>query len=149
MNKARPQHLVTGVLILVISSVAFYMTFSMPDVDAYRFPRMVTILFFTLGVAFVVATLKGKYDSADNNAPIQFLKLKVPCISYLMVIAYIALITTIGFYTSTFIFLIVFMRFLGAKSWIKIVVTTICVVIFIYALFSIQFRVPLPMGIAI
>ena len=121
----------------------------MPDIDAYRFPRMVIILFFALGIMFIVATLRGKYDTPDDKAPMQVKKLKIPGTSYLLVIAYVALINFIGFYTATIIFMLVYMKYLGAKSWKTIIITTLCVSVFIYLLFSLQFDVPLPKGIAI
>ena len=147
MNKARPQHLVLGVSILVVSIIAFYMTFQMPDVDAYRFPRMVIILFFSLGVFFIVATLRGKYDSAD--APLQWKKVKIPGVSFLLIAVYVAFINFIGFYTATALFLVGFMKYLQTKSWKVILLSTLFILIFIYALFSYQFKIPLPRGIAI
>ena len=149
MNKAKKQTLVVGVLILVVSVIAFIMTFQMPHVDAYRYPRMVIILFFVLGVVLVHATLKGKFDSADNSAPIQVKKSKNTIISFLIVIGYAVLINVIGFYTSTTVFSLVFMKFLGAKSWKKMLLITFCSNLFVYLLFSYQFMLPLPRGIAI
>ena len=149
MNKAKLQNLVVGVLILVVSVITFLMTFQMPHIDAYRYPRIVIILFFVLGVFLIHATLKGKYDSADNSAPLQLKKNKNAIISFLIVLGYAALINVIGFYTATVVFSLVFMKFLGAKSWKKMLLTTFSVNLFIFLLFTYQFKLPLPRGIAI
>jgi hypothetical protein len=148
MNRARVQYFVLGVLVLVVSVIAFYMTFDMPDIDAYRFPRMVIIVFFTLGTLLLIGTLKGNYDSSDGSAAIKLKDTRNPGISLMMVIGYAILINFTGFYTATVVFMIVFMKFLGAKSWVKILLITVSVNIFIYLLFTLQFRVPLPRGIA-
>ena len=149
MNKARGQNLVFAILIFAVSIPAFVMTFYMPDVDAYRFPRMVIIVFFTLGVFLLVACLRGKYDSPDGSAVIQLKKVKNPGISLLIVIVYAALVNFIGFYTATTVFMIVFMKFLGAKSYRTMIFTIIGVNFFIFLVFTLQFKIPLPRGIAI
>ena len=149
MNKARLQNCFWSVLILAVSVPAFIMTFYMPDVDAYRFPRMVIIVFFSLGVFLLIASLRGKYDSPDGSAVIQVKKIKNPGISLLTVVMYAALINFIGFYTATTVFMIVFMKYLGAKSWKTMLLTIVGVDIFIYLLFTMQFKIPLPRGIAI
>ena len=59
---------------------------------------------------------------------------------------YAALVTWIGIYTASFLFIGFFMRWLGKYAWWKVVVTSAVTVVAFYVVFEIWFKVPLPKG---
>jgi hypothetical protein len=60
---------------------------------------------------------------------------------------YAALVTWIGIYVSSVLFIGFFMRWLGKYAWWKVVVTSIVTMVAFYFVFEIWFKVPLPKGI--
>ena len=59
---------------------------------------------------------------------------------------YAALVTWIGIYASSFLFIAFFMRWLGKYPWWKVVAVSLATVVVFYVIFEIWFKVPLPKG---
>lgn len=59
---------------------------------------------------------------------------------------YVVLIAWIGFYAASFLFIGLFMVFLGEYSWLRSAAVSASVVVGIFLMFEIWFRVPLPKG---
>ena len=60
---------------------------------------------------------------------------------------YAALVTWIGIYTASVLFIAFFMRWLGKYAWWKVAVVSVGAVVVFYVVFEIWFKVPLPKGI--
>ena len=61
-------------------------------------------------------------------------------------IVYVVLIGWIGFYVSSIVFIGLFMVWLGKYSWTRSAAVSGAVIVCIYLMFEIWFRVPLPKG---
>ncbi len=62
---------------------------------------------------------------------------------------YVVLITYLGYFSSTLLVMLFFLRFFGAKSWKVGLVFLFIIIPFIYALFVIALKVVLPEGLLI
>ena len=60
---------------------------------------------------------------------------------------YAALVTWIGIYVSSVLFIAFFMLWLGKYAWWKAVAASVVTMVFFYMVFEIWFKVPLPKGI--
>ena len=136
-----------GLIVAAFGAWALYKTFSMPA-SAVLFPRIVTSLLIILSLLLTVTSLinmkKGKYPDAQ---PLEVKTLQNPLISFAMIVAYVALINVLGFYSATVLFLIVFMRYMNIRSIKTIALTEVVLVGFIYLLFSVALNVRLPQGL--
>lgn len=63
-----------------------------------------------------------------------------------MILAHVALIEIVGFYMMTALFLVAYMKYLGAKSYPVMLGTTAGLLAFIYGLFTCALGTPLPHG---
>jgi putative tricarboxylic transport membrane protein len=59
---------------------------------------------------------------------------------------YAVLVTWIGIYVSSVLFIGFFMRWLGKYPWWKVVAVSVLTVVVFYVIFEIWFKVPLPKG---
>jgi putative tricarboxylic transport membrane protein len=59
---------------------------------------------------------------------------------------YAGLVTWIGIYASSFLFIGFFMRWLGRYPWWKVVTVSLLTMVVFYVVFEIWFKVPLPKG---
>ncbi len=95
-----------------------------------------TISAFILGFATLVVSTK------DTVHSVLFLVL-----DFLFVAAlYVLLVTWIGIYVSSLLFIGFFMRWLGKYSWWKVIGVSLGTVVIIYLVFEKWFKVPLPKG---
>ena len=87
-----------------------------------------------------------EYDDKGTDLKPVILQM-LPFIGLLFILAYIICIQFIGFFVSTAIFMLAFMRFLQMKKWWLMVAITVGVEIFIYLAFVLAFAIRLPAGI--
>ena len=59
---------------------------------------------------------------------------------------YVALITTLGIYVASALFIAAFMRFAGGYAWWKSLALGVFTNLLLFVVFEIQFKVPLPKG---
>jgi len=119
------------------------------------FPRIISVCILLLSVFLLAQNLPrllkaraggAQEGSAEEKAitlhgATDFL---VPAIGIML---YIVCINVIGFYVTTSVFLFASMRLLGYKNLKVTILSTIGTVAFLYFLFHMQLRVPLPQGI--
>lgn len=147
MQKARFQDLCIGVLVTVIGVGAFILTNTMSP-DAKLYTRVVTGLFAALGGILVVYTLiKRNVPSPMGEA--DFTKANAVMVMLLLIIAYVILINVLGFFVSSTLYMLASMVYMGARKAKGMVITVFFMLIFIYFLFVMQLKVPLPHGLLI
>jgi len=84
-----------------------------------------------------------------NAAPRSFVSmtaLKLILAMLVPTIVYVVLIAWIGFYAASILYIGFFMIWLGKYSWLRSTAVAASVIIAIFVLFEIWFRVPLPKG---
>lgn len=148
-KRAYKQDIVSGIVIVLIGSLAFVLSLDMPG-NAPIFPRLVSfILVFLGGLLSLSSMIKMKKGVPAMVQAIELYKLKGPVFVFLLLLLYIFAVIYIGFYISTPIMLIGYMYLLGIRNTKTIVITTVVLMIFIYCLFTMQLGVPLPSGVLI
>jgi hypothetical protein len=73
-------------------------------------------------------------------------KLKLVLAVLVPAVIYVALISWIGIYVASVIFIAFFMRWLGKYAWWKVAVVSVGVMVAFFLIFEVWFLVPLPKG---
>ncbi len=77
---------------------------------------------------------------------VQLDKLKLVLAVLVPAAIYVALISWIGIYVASVIFIAFFMRWLGRYAWWKVTVVSVGVMVAFFLIFEVWFLVPLPKG---
>lgn len=134
--------------LLVLEAFYYILIKQLPE-KAARYPYFVLGLLFCLTLILAINTFFIKAKGNEEEAE-KFKDIKIGQFLFIIVASavYIALIDIIGFFTTTFIYLLVVM--LGLKNNIKwSIITSIIFPIFLYLIFVSFLRVPVPRGFLI
>jgi putative tricarboxylic transport membrane protein len=106
---------------------------------------------FYIGLIICIASLINvvralRIAPAQNKTFVQLGQLKLVLTVLIPTAIYAALVTWIGIYASSFLFIGFFMRWLGRYPWWKVVAVSLVTVVVFYVIFEIWFKVPLPKG---
>lgn len=137
----------------VLCTALFLYTRSFPGQTGI-FPRFALGCLIFLGVFTLVNGLKKtKKDRAvlaeggTVTRDFTWQECKLPAAGYLLMVLYVIAIKPVGFFASTTVFMLVYMWFLKIRKPAVLALVTICVDIFLYALFVFGLKLPLPRGI--
>lgn len=133
-------NLIVSIMLYLISGFFLLQTRSL-DGGAEIFPRAVAILLIIASTANLIRT-RGKGE-VRFSAPVRVLGV------ILLVIAYAILMNFVGFFATTFLFVIALMLFLNYRKWIVILSVAVGTVVFTYIVFIKIFLIPLPTGFLI
>lgn len=148
------QDVYVSLLFIIVSIFLYIKTFSLID-EAALFPRTLLILFAVLGVFILLGGLK-KTKAQKNGETIVYegdeasmdaQNLKSPVLTVIIVGLYVLLMTIIGFFPATVIFMAGFLAYMKVTSWKVYVLTITGLNLFIYLVFILQLNVQLPIGI--
>ena len=106
---------------------------------------------FYIGLVLCVASLVNAgrallLRDADNKAFVEVGQLKLVLSVLVPTMLYAVLVTWIGIYASSVLFIAFFMRWLGKYDWWKVVGVSLGTAVVIYLVFEKWFKVPLPKG---
>jgi putative tricarboxylic transport membrane protein len=106
---------------------------------------------FYIGLILCVASLVNAgrallLRDADNKAFVEVGQLKLVLSVLVPTVLYAVLVTWIGIYVSSVLFIAFFMRWLGKYAWWKVVGVSLGTAVVIYLVFEKWFKVPLPKG---
>ena len=139
-------------LLLIVSVYFFIKAFSYGDVKL--FPLITSSITIVCSVICLLKAIRAtkeinkRIDSDDEFvAEISAKKLVVPIVGYAFIAAYAILIPIIGFFTSTGIFMLAMMFYLGYRKWHVMILVTAGIELGIYVLFVEQLMVRIPHGI--
>ena len=108
------------------------------------FPFYVGLLICIASVVNFVAALRMK---PERNKPfVEVGQLKLVLSVLVPTAIYAFLVTWIGVYVSSVLFIGFFMRWLGRYAWWKVVLVSVVTVVVFYVVFEMWFKVPLPKG---
>ena len=82
----------------------------------------------------------------ENKVFVRVGQLKMVLTVLIPTAIYAALVTWVGIYASSLVFIGFFMRWLGKYSWLKVALVSVATVVVFYLVFEIWFKVPLPKG---
>jgi putative tricarboxylic transport membrane protein len=112
--------------------------------QAGYFPFYIGLLVcFSAAVNFVMALVNRK--DAEREF-VELDKLKLVLAVLVPATIYVALISWIGIYVASVLFIAFFMRWLGKYSWWKVAVVSIGTMVVFFLIFEVWFLVPLPKG---
>ncbi|HVJ25373.1 MAG TPA: tripartite tricarboxylate transporter TctB family protein, partial [Burkholderiales bacterium] len=104
-----------------------------------------------IGLMICIASLVNmvlalRVPAAKDPAFVEVGQLKMVLTVLIPTAIYAALVTWIGIYVSSVLFIGFFMRWLGKYAWWKAVTVSVITVVVFYLIFEIWFKVPLPKG---
>lgn len=134
-------------IVIAFSIWSYFESFNFSD-RAARWPRTIilfTILFcLLLIIGEAIKFLKGiKAEEGDSFSHLSWF---VPSL-IITTIGFIYIIPRLGFFISTFLFMVTGMYILGIRDSKKFILAPIIIVIFIYIVFKMILNLPLPQGI--
>lgn len=148
-----------GIFLVLLSLLTFIETLSYPINSAY-FPRFIIVLIALLGAATILKELRPLLKNRQANqkgdlsedGKVGFWRMpsvrKVTMMIFSSLV-YMVVMTYVGFFATTSVYLPVMMRLLGIRKLSTILLSTGIVVISIYLIFGMFLSVPFPDGIAI
>jgi phosphatidylglycerophosphate synthase len=126
-------------------SISFLiMTFDMPAGPS-KFPRI--ILFFLLLFSGYILVTGIRKTLLKKDVERKFLNYKHPLVTFFMIAIYVFLIDILGFFSSTSIFIAIFMLFYNVRKYRVVFLCVLGVNLFVYYLFVWQLNIQLPAGL--
>ncbi len=124
-------------------------------INARFYPRVVGFVVLTIAIIeifiavkhVITETAEAETPETEKDVQKNALNNRRLIIFITMIIIYQVLFFVIGFVLSTLVFLVAVFRFLGCRSKVKLIVTSVVMTGTIYLLFSVVLNVPLPRGI--
>lgn len=150
IKKTINQDVVMGATLLLVSGVLYIMARDLIS-EAAIFPIVLIVLLAIFALAILLKGVGRDAESygehGDDEEKLNVEMLKSPLIVFAGIFLYCLLITMIGFFISTTIFLVLYLYLNHYRSWVKVVATVLVVNLFIYLLFVQQLNVRLPAGL--
>ena len=145
-------------LLGIIFTVSFYVNIQELDPIASSYPKGIIAFLAVLFVWTLVVELKSivneKRDQetdTESKQPVSFLQLirewKKPLLTLFVLFIYANLISHLGFYVSTFCFLLTLFFVLGLRNIKIILFNLILIMVLSYTLFDYFLQIQLPKGI--
>ena len=145
MDRTRLQDLVIGIIVAVIGAAGWVATYKMPEATQ-RYTFCVTGIFAFLGILLIAQSILRR-NVPNHDSVVRAAEFKNPVIAFILVAVYAFSLDKIGFFVSSAIFMFVMALFMGYRKYLKIAITIVGLLGFIYLLFVFQLNVPLPSGI--
>ena len=136
MKKAFHQDVYIGLFCLAFSLMVFGLNMHLPA-DAAMVPRLLAGMLTVLSLFIVFQGMrKSKLPVEEQGEkPISVDAIKIPLITWGLVALYFILFVLIGYFASTGIMLIVFMRFMKRSSWKVCIIIAAVYILLIYIIF--------------
>ena len=160
-------NIVAGIIIMAIAATAIVVSLNFPttpiptDIGAGAFPRLFASILIVLCALLIVSELirkpvpvkpaqalrKDPATDGEYVAATQEEKSYVtPAIGALAMIAYIGLMSWVGYVPLTFLFLVGLIRLMGFSSILFNLLISAAITASLYFLFDVGLQVPLPVG---
>lgn len=138
-------NLILSTTLIVIAGIIYYMISQLPS-EATLYPIFVTSLFFILSIMLLIVTYFNKDDKEESS----FKDIEVKQLLFILITSglYVALINILGYIVATFLYILVTLLGLRIKK-INSIIISIGFCLFIYVVFKVFLKVPLPKGIII
>src|SRR5665648_66209 len=137
-------------MIIFLFILAYFETYNFNFSKSRIFPRIVLITLLLLTVIFIFETIKNyknKEEKVIKYKKRNYKDLKTLLHMFLAIFLYIASISYIGFYLSSYVFIVFMMFFLQFKNIPRLLLISSLSLFFIYISFALILKVPTPKGI--
>lgn len=145
-SKSIHQDVYISVFIYAVLIFLFTASVKLPD-DSASFPIILIVALALLNTSvFVKGLKKSKFMTVEGSTiknSITWEVIKLPLITFLLVVGYVAIFTLTNYYIATAVFLIAMFLFYKIKSWKVILLVTLLFNILIYLGFGMFLNVPL------
>lgn len=142
MGKPQKYDFITAGFIYLLSAIFLVESFNIKDPESRILPRAYAIILIICATALIITRLKKKgEDSYDYSGT------GIAMAMIIMMLVYVSLTHFLPLYVTTPIFLICSMYYLGMRKWKVLLPIAVGMDIFIYLVFGLVFKVPIPMGI--
>ncbi len=139
--------ILVSLALLFLAFLFLYVTFSFPSeegVGPATVPRLWIGLLIILNIYLIYRVIKGIEDEdKEEGKPQNALKFVV------LMIVYIGVLNILGYFISTFLFLIIAPLMLYYKRIINLILIALAWMVFVYYVFITMLHIPIPMGIFI
>lgn len=132
---------------LVISAYFLYAAAKMPSAPALL-PQILAVLVALFAVAMVFNAKKeapAKDKEAAECPPVKINIMQVAVFAAAIAV-YIYLIPIAGYFVATPVYMVVMYAYLKATGFVRSVIISLCFSLFIYALFFVFLKLPIPVG---
>ena len=146
-------------LILLVFAISMYLFIIPAQVKTVKgvplalspslFCHMITFLLLLLSLSLVIAGLKDKNTKELPDIKKMLGTASRGSVAVILSVLYIIAMEYIGYFTSTVIFMVLFLWFSGVRSWKGSVLFLVVILPFIYLLFVKALKVMLPSGLLI
>lgn len=146
-KKAFRQSIGVSLVIMAFAAASFLFSLPMPG-NAPIFPRMAAGFLFlcALGLLIGAITRKNKGRAFEMTA-VDFRNMDSPLVTLGLVILYALGFKYIGFYVTTLVISVALMRYMGIRSVKTVGIVAGVLLMFLYGLFTMQLKVPMPKGL--
>ena len=142
MGKPQKYDFITAGIIYLLSALFLVESFNIKEPDSRILPRTYAIILIICATALIVTRLKKKGEDSYDYSGTGIAMAMVG-----MMLAYVGLTYFVPLYVTTPLFLICSMYYLGMKKWKVLLPIAVGMDVFIYLVFGLVFKVPIPMGI--
>ena len=145
MHKTRIQDLVIGLFVVAMGVFLWVQTIvKKMEPQSKSFSRFVLGVFILLGLILIVISIINAKKPAGKEVKLR--EFVNPMIMLAIIVVYVLLMTTIGFFPATLLFMPVAMIYMGYKRPLPMICVTIGMNLFIWVLFVYSLKVRLPKG---
>ena len=145
MHKTRIQDLVIGLGVVAMGVFLWVQTIvKKMEPQSKSFSRFILAVFILLGLILIVISIINAKKPAGKEVKLK--EFVNPMIMLGIIVVYVLLMTTIGFFPATLLFMPVAMIYMGYKRPLPIICVTIGMNLFIWVLFVYSLKVRLPKG---
>lgn len=137
-----------GIILLIFCLILWFFIIptQISSTEDAVYPRFVNVWIAICGILLILKSWKSTekiilYESKDEKGIIRVVA------TVLIFLIYIFMIDFLGFFISSFIFIIILMLSFGVRQWIKLISVPIILLFFLYFLIKKILFFPLPEGI--
>lgn len=148
MARLRNSEAILG-LSIIAASLAF-LGYTLPlSLDAAAWPRVVLLLLMFLGAVLAVRGFRSARPASGARTDGEWNRavLRGPALTLLIVVGYVALVSIVGFFPATALYLCFHLWFSGVRDLRVYAGVTVVFVGLVYLLFVYELQVPLPTGL--
>ena len=136
---------IIAIILIILSIFLFQMTIKWPTAPA-MLPKVILISIIVLSILLFIRSYLRK-NVPEKNA-FEGVSIQRVFITIVITVLYIYFTNILGFFTSTYLFLLLLFLYLGMKKTHCFVVPLL-IIVFLYFNFSVWLRVPTPEGLII
>lgn len=140
------QDVYVGVIMMIVSLFLVFLSMEV-ILEARLFPLIFLIIMIIFSILIIFKGINRKeFNGDDDEEELSASLLRKPIILFGGITLYCLLITLLGFFPSTILFLVSFLYINKYKNHTEVLLTTVLTIVFVYFVFVYQLNVALPSG---